>query len=132
MKIRSILILLFCKLYDFAKLTSKDNLYHITSWCVLAGLLTVNIYTSLAYLTRIFNIQNDDSQSLFIPKMSIIIIYALLLVILYFSFIWRGRYVTIYNTFKRNSNYKGSNGSWIVVGYVIITVISPITLLFKW
>lgn len=123
MKIKQFIDLIFCKFFDFAKLTGKDNLYHYTAICELAGLLTLNTITVYAYIRYLADGSKSHSILFFISIKAILILIFILLLLFYFIYIHKNKYKNIYERFKRESIYKGSNGSYITIFYVIFTIL---------
>ena len=114
--------MLFCKLYDFAKFISGDELYHWSAMCGLSAFLSINLFTFITVIKVFVLKQYGD---LFSSKYYMLTILLPVGVIMYFLTLKNDRYKSMYSDYEKNLVMKGSIGTILTLLYVILTFAIP-------
>ena len=94
--------------------------------CLLGVLIGLNLFSIFVYYETFI------VKAYTVPEISrnqTLLLSAFILIILYFSFLSKKKYIPIYEEFEK-SEYFGTKGSRITVGYILFTLFFFISLIW--
>lgn len=119
---KTFFLLIYFKTYAFAELLSKDKLYHYTAMYLTGLLIFFNCITAYIYCMHAFHIQPEHGTSLFPSKISLLIVAFSIVSVIYFAVVWKDRYKVLQAEFKGHKTLNGPMGTFVTIGYVIVTL----------
>ena len=115
---RRFYLLVFYKLYFFAKKISNDDLHPYTAMYMLAILLSLNVMSLYGYYSCLIM----HASVLFPPKYLILIVLFLIVLGIYFLYVRAGKYEILFEQLEK-SDLDQKKATVMVVTYVILTLL---------
>jgi len=127
---KTFFLIIYFKLYAFAKFCSKDNLYQYTAMYLSAFLITFNLFTLVAYYRCLVHPPKIHLNSMYPPKLVLIIVAFSIVGIIYYVLVRDERYKIYREEFLKNEKISGKFGTFITILYIIITFVFSTSVLW--
>ena len=108
--------IIYTKLFDFAKLTSKDGLYHYTAMYLFSLLIAFNLQAVRLYRYYFLGYYRLDP-----PLSGTLIMLFTTAVTVYFITVYKGRYVIHYERIKEMEKVRGRSYAIYAICFTLST-----------